>query len=1040
MPAAAARPPAGNHPPAQPTKLPIVERIAVVALSLVIVLGAFVVATPCISPGKKKVLRAAQRAFSEDRHVDAERLAIEYLRDHPDSTEALIIAGESAKKLRDPRRAIDYFARIPEDDSLYGVRALYGRANRLLRVGKLRESEALLRRVLARNPHDLDASADLTYLLQTQARTYESLPTLWTLLRAGEVGGDHLMMIGSTESVALREEQFVAACLQAVPDDPLPLLGKACEAMRTGEHDTARELLDKVLAHDARITEAQARLGRLLLTAGDEAGFQRWHSELPLELPAHPDIWVNRGLWANQHGQRQAAVRCFWEAIKLHPHHTQANHQLAQALAAIGEKQAAREFAERSRLLNRIEYGIREIGEGVEVFEKIAVDLEGLGRHWEAASWYRSLLGFRQPPSWAVTEYERLARQLPSINSMTTSTFDPANRHDFSHLPLPDFGRSPIANGRRTSIAEGAVAGGLHGNGADSDSLGKTGKGSGASRPTMAGTGASGSETAGLGASIRFLNVAAKAGINFRYHNGTDPDAGRAYMFEFNGGGVAVLDYDNDGWPDLYFTQGCRWPVDGSNVSHRDRLYRNIQGERFIEVTESAGLGDTGFSCSATAGDFDNDGWTDLYVGNIGPNRLYRNQGDGTFRDVTIDSGVAGDKWTMGAAFADFNDDGHPDLYVLNYLAGPEVFVHACVSHGRPVQCGPTLFRGEQDRLYLSDGEGRFRDVTEDAGLVAPDGKGLGLLVADFDHTGRLGVFVANDTTANFLFRNSEGPAGRVPRFTEDGLLEGVAFDDQGRAQASMGIAADDADGNGRLDLYVTNFYREPNALYLRDEAGGFVDSIRKAGMYESSFPKMGWGTQFLDADLDGWSDLVLVNGHVNDFSYDRIPFHMPAQCYRNIGSGKFVELPASGLGEYFQEEHLGRGLARLDWNRDGREDFCSTHIDAAPALLENHTSTSGNQVTFKLVGTVGERDATGTRLTLSADGMTWHKQLTGGDGFVSRNQRHLVVGVGSADRVDELTVHWRGGKVETFRDLPVNAEWCLVEGRGTAEPLRVAR
>jgi thioredoxin-like negative regulator of GroEL len=1008
--AAGARPTSGDVPRVLSAWLPIFERIAVGALSLVIVLGAFVVTTPSISPGKKKILRAAQRAFSEDRHTDAERLANEYLRDHPDSTEALIIAGESAKKLRANQRAIDYFARIPEDDSLYGVRALHGRANRLLRVGKLRESEALLRRVLARNPHDLDASADLTYLLQTQARTYESLPTLWTLLRAGEVGGDHLMMIGSTESVALREEQFVAVCLQAAPGDPLPLLGRACEAMRLGENDAARELFEKILAHDSRVTEAQARLGRLLITAGDEEGFQRWHADLPLELTPHPDIWVNRGLWANRRGQRQAAVRCFWEAIKLHPHHSQANHQLAQALAAIGEKQAAREFAERSRLLNRIEYAIRDIGESVEVFEKIAVDLEGLGRHWEAASWYRSLLGFRQPPSWAVTEFDRLSRQLPSIDSMTTSSFDPSTRHDFSHFPLPDFGRSSAASGGGTTKVAGIAAGGLQGNGTDS------------------------------GPNIRFLNVAAKAGIDFRYHNGADPDAGRAYMFEFNGGGVAVLDYDNDGWPDLYFTQGCRWPVDSDNASHRDRLYRNVNGQQFVDVTDASGLGDTGFSCAATAGDFDNDGWTDLYVGNIGPNRLYRNQGDGTFRDVTVDSGVAGDKWTMGAAFADFNDDGHPDLYVLNYLAGPEVFVHACVSHGRPVQCGPTLFRGEQDRLYLSDGEGRFRDVTEEAGIVAPDGKGLGLLVADFDHTGRLGVFVANDTTANFLFRNTEGPAGRVPRFTEDGLLDGVAFDDQGHAQASMGIAADDADGNGRLDLFVTNFYREPNALYLRDEAGGFVDSIRKAGMYESSFPKMGWGTQFLDADLDGWSDLVLVNGHVNDFSYNGTPYHMPAQCFRNVGTGKFVEVPASDIGAYFQEAHLGRGLARLDWNRDGRDDFCSTHIDAPPALLENQTTTPGNWVTIKLVGTTGERDATGARITLKAGGKSWQKQLTAGDGFVSRNQRHLVMGVGEAKRVEELTVHWRGGKVETLRDLPANAEWCLVEGRGSAERLSVAR
>lgn len=1014
-----------TRPSPRRTLAPMLDRALTIAVSLAIAMGAIVVVLPCLFPGAKKTLRAAQTAFSEDRYTDAERLANEYLRVQADSVEALVIAGESAKKLRLNDRAIEYFARIPEDDSLYGVRALYGRANRLLRVGRARESEALLRRVLARNPYHVGAASDLTYLLQVQGRTYESLATLWTLLRSGEVGGDHLLMVGSTESVSLREQLFVETCMASVPGDPLPLLGKAIEAFRNGDHAIARDLLNQVLAHDARVVEAQARLGRLLLNTNDDEDFRRWHSELPLELPPHPDIWVNRGLWANRQAQPQAAARCFWEAIKLHPQHSLANHQLSTTLAALGDVQAAREFAERTRVLNRIEYGLRDIGEGMEVFEKLAADLEQLGRFWEAASWHHSLLGLRRPPAWAAPEFERLSQKLIEIDALTAIEFDLSIRHDFSHFPFPDFGRSPRRNTERSEIAEGANREASSGNGSDSS----------ASCP-----GGNVAGPAAASSNIRFLNVALQAGIDFRYFNGADPAAGRAYMFEFNGGGVAVLDYDNDGWPDLYFTQGSRWPVDKSDATYRDRLYRNVGGERFVDVTDSAGLGDTGFSCGATAGDFDNDGWTDLYVGNIGPNRLYRNQGDGTFRDVTVDSGVAGDQWTMGAAIADFNDDGHPDLYVLNYLAGPEVYSHVCVEKGRPIQCGPTIFRGEQDRMYLSDGEGRFRDVTAEAGIVAPEGKGLGLLVADFDHSGRLGLFIANDTTANFLFRNSAGPVGRVPNFTEDALLDGVAFDDQGRGQACMGIAADDADGNGKLDLFVTNFYREPNALYLRQEDGGFVDAIRKAGMYESSFPRMGWGTQFLDADLDGWPDLVLVNGHVNDFRSSGAPYQMPAQVYRNLGAAKFVELRPSDLGEYFGEEHLGRALARLDWNRDGREDFCATHIDAPPALLENHTSTSGNHVSIRFVGTTGERDATGTRVELSAGGKKWRKQLTGGDGFASRNQKQLVIGVGPADQVEEMTVFWRSGRAESFRDLPVNAEWCLVEGRGKVDRLPLSR
>jgi hypothetical protein len=528
---------------------------------------------------------------------------------------------------------------------------------------------------------------------------------------------------------------------------------------------------------------------------------------------------------------------------------------------------------------------------------------------------------------------------------------------------------------------------------------------------------------------FRFENVAAIAGLDFRFFNGADPSSGRAYMFEFNGGGVTVLDYDNDQWPDLYFTQGCRWPVQLADTRHRDKLFRNLGNGRFADVTDDAGLGDTGFSCGATAGDFDNDGWPDLYVANIGTNRFYRNRGDGTFQDVTKETGTAGDDWSMGAAFGDFNDDGLPDLYVVNYLAGPDVFERACFDGGQPVQCGPTLFRGAQDRVYLNLGDGRFADQTSQSGIVAPDGKGLGLVVADFDGSGRLGVYVANDTTANFLFVNPQGDSGRPLRFVEEALLAGAAFDEHGRAQASMGIAADDANGDGRLDLFVTNFYREPNALYLQTADGRFEDAIRAAGMHGPSFEQMGWGTQFLDADLDGRPDLALLNGHVNDFRQSGIPFKMPAQFFWNAGGGQFLEAPADELGPYFEERHLGRAMARLDWNRDGRDDFCATHIDAPSALLESRTKTTGNYLSIRLIGVTGERDATGTRLELAASERHWRRQLTAGDGFAACNERLVTIGLGNATQVDQLVVSWRGGRTETFSNLPVNVRLTIVEG-----------
>ncbi|MFO0872287.1 MAG: CRTAC1 family protein, partial [Pirellulales bacterium] len=622
-----------------------------------------------------------------------------------------------------------------------------------------------------------------------------------------------------------------------------------------------------------------------------------------------------------------------------------------------------------------------------EMLQTVAQELEHLGRDWEAAAWYRALLGFRAPPPWAEPEFTRLAAQLISIPALTRPEVCPTSQFDYSTFPLPEFAE---ASSSRRSAAESPVD------------------------PSP----------------IRFENVAASAGIDFTFYNGYDPQAGRAYMFEFNGGGVAVLDYDHDGWPDLYFTQGARWPIRPADTTYRDRLYRNLGNGQFADVTDAAGLGDTGYSCGAAVGDLDNDGWPDLYVGNIGPNRLYRNRGDGTFEDVTEASGTAGDQWTSSAVLADLNDDGLPDLYVTNYLAGPEVYEQVCVDQGRPVQCGPTLFRGEQDRLYVNLGDGRFADATETSGIVVPDGKGLGVLVADFDHSGKLGIFVANDTTANFFFRNVGGPAGRPPVFREDAMLSGVAFDEHGKAQACMGIAAGDADGDGRLDMFVTNFYREPNALYVQQPDGGFIDQIRPAGMYEASFWTMGWGTQFLDADHDGWLDLILVNGHVNDFRSGGTPYQMPAQGFRNLGGGKFAELPASNLGPYFSQPYLGRALAVLDWNRDGRDDCCATHIDAPPALLENRTELARHYLAVRLVGTTGERDAIGTRLELAVGNRTWYRQLTAGDGFQASNERRIVFGLGEVPpATTELRVTWRGGRQDVFKDLPLDAEVILVEG-----------
>ena len=308
------------------------------------------------------------------------------------------------------------------------------------------------------------------------------------------------------------------------------------------------------------------------------------------------------------------------------------------------------------------------------------------------------------------------------------------------------------------------------------------------------------------------------------------------------------------------------------------------------------------------------------------------------------------------------------------------------------------MFPAEEDRLYLSLGDGRFEDVTERCGIVAPDGKGLGSIVADFHNSGRLSIYVSNDTTANFFFVN-QAEKGSFPEFTDEAFLAGIAYDAAGRGQASMGIGTEDINGDGLLDLLVAAFYNEFNTLYLSQGPGVYLDASRQVNLDQLSFTTLTFGLQFLDADLDGDADVLVGNGHVNDFSDRGLPYEMAPEVYRNDGRGRFSLADAQELGAYFQGKYLARSVVRLDFNRDGLPDGIVTHIDAPVALLANQSRPAGHYLTLLLRGTESPRDAIGTTVTLTANGRTQMRQLTAGDGFQASNERVLTFGLARPPR-----------------------------------------
>ncbi|RMG40789.1 MAG: CRTAC1 family protein [Planctomycetota bacterium] len=534
-----------------------------------------------------------------------------------------------------------------------------------------------------------------------------------------------------------------------------------------------------------------------------------------------------------------------------------------------------------------------------------------------------------------------------------------------------------------------------------------------------------------------FRDDARRVGLDFVYFNGSPPDAQRHLLFEFTGGGVGVVDFDRDSRPDLYFAQGRPWSGPAMRASAEqptDRLFRNRPEGRFEDVTAASGIGRGGFGQGVAVGDFDNDGFPDIYVANIGTNRLLQNNGDGTFTDRGPLAGDRG-RWTTSCAIADLNGDGSPDIYDVNYLEGPDVFERVCYNGPHARTCPPRFFDAAQDQLYLSGGDGTFREVSDEAGVAAAGGKGLGVLVFDSDRDGWPELFVANDQVPNFYFvRQADGDG---LRFSEQAFARGLAVDGAGRPNACMGVAFADADGDGWFDLFVTNFSHEANVLYRGTAAGVFEDATDAAGLADPGFRWLGFGTRFLDADRDGDADLVVLNGHVDDFGFQGTPFAMPPQLFENLGGGRFREVAPQRAGPFFEEARVGRALARVDWNGDGRCDLVGTYLHAPAALISNATRPAGHAIALRLVGRHCARDAIGATITIRYGEHVRHDQLVAGDGYMASNERVVSFGLGAEQRVDRVTVRWPCGRVQHWDDLPGDHLWLLIESAARPACLR---
>jgi hypothetical protein len=540
------------------------------------------------------------------------------------------------------------------------------------------------------------------------------------------------------------------------------------------------------------------------------------------------------------------------------------------------------------------------------------------------------------------------------------------------------------------------------------------------------------------GPSVRFTNVAQKAGIDVHMINGGET---KKYIFESTGSGVALIDYDRDGYPDIFLVNGSRLESFDPGSAPTNHLFHNNRDGTFTDVTVRGGVASSGWGQGVCVGDFDNDGFDDLFVTYYGRrNILYHNNGDGTFTDVTMTAGLGepSRNWSTGCAFVDFDRDGRLDLFVTGYVdfnpatlglpgSGPN-----CLSRGVAVFCGPRGLPAAHSHLYRNQGNGKFSDVSTPAGIMkASDCYGLGVLTDDFENRGWPDIYVACDSTPSLFFHNNGDGT-----FAERGVEAGIGYDEDGREQAGMGVSAGDYDADGWLDIFKTNFEDDVPDLYRNEGDGTFTFRTFDAKL-GSNLKYLGWGGGFFDYDNDGWPDIFIANGHVypelENHNHPESPYRQRNLLYRNSGNGRFEDV-TSTAGPGLALRRSGRGVAFGDFDNDGRLDVLINNQNDPPTLLRNASENPNHWIAIRTVGTKSNRDGIGARVIVLAGGRRQIQEVTSGGSYLSQNDLRAHFGLGGATKIDRIEVRWPSGNVDKMENAPADRFLTVEEGRGIVQ------
>lgn len=925
-------------------------------------------------------LANAKRLLKSHEYDAAAEAVGKALLQDPEDRDTTLVASEVEAARGNLEVAIELADSIPID-SQWGQRAVNLRWRALAKLGRHSDAADLLLTAMRKYPSVENWHHVCWQLLNRVGRREEASRQAEMLCQVGV----------ATQNEMLSLVQRTASFPTLLKDGETPSkffesgLGMARWHFTNQEYRKALKELENEQAAGFRTAASKALYGRLLAETQAFDQLPTWHANQVEAMEAFGDYWVALGTYFFDKRQYSASAHALLQAVYRNPSDRVAFQRLAKVFDALGRADDAAQFRARGIRVSDTEFTAEEI-------YKSATDLAArkrmprymldLGRPFETLQWNLMLL-----PHDATQQQSVIAQQ----------------RNSF------------LGNAEVMAMAAESA---LSGNDPNAFSIAEALK----SLTTLSGEDVSlvDTEVTPL-ATPKLSNVAKGVGLDFSWYKDTEIDLKSIPIHESIGGGIGILDYDLDGWPDVYLGQGSGEPPTDA-CTRSNALFRNFAGN-FDEATVSANVTDFNYSSGITAGDVNQDGFVDLFIGSLGHNRLLINNGDGTFRDATDDLGEIEDQFTTSLAIADINGDGLPDLFEAIYIEMKGAFeLPKKDVDGRELQPSPLKHYAECDRWYENLGDGRFKPRTVSREVAKP-GTSLGLIVTDFNGNGDNEIFVGNDVRANhFLVQSGDD------EFNNMADIRGVANGFSGAANGCMGIAPGDYNHDGQLDLFITNFSQESANLYLQQTGSGFTDLAIRYGLDTVSLPFVGFGTKAIDLDRNGWLDLLVTNGHIFDMTFYGEDYEMAPQCLMAHGN-RFELSEVQDESGYWSDTYLGRVMAAFDFDRDGDVDVLVNHLDKPLALLRSETETEGHWVQFELVGVTSERDGIGARVVVRTTGGDQTQWVTAGDGYFSSDEAVLDFGLGRSDEIESVQIHWPSGELQSFKSPKVDKRYLVVEG-----------